>query len=120
LDIVHRVEYLHTLDPPIVHGDLKPANILVDDYERARIGDFGISKLLVETSMTRTNTSNQLGTIRYQAVEVLDGERLSLQSDIWALDLVMLEVSLLRLLDTLLRIHLTVLPQGTAIHESLG
>ncbi|KAG8949085.1 hypothetical protein FRC04_009031 [Tulasnella sp. 424] len=50
-DIACGVEYLHTQDPPIRHGDLKPANILVNSQNRAVITDFGSARLLGEPTL---------------------------------------------------------------------
>ena len=43
-DITQGVRFLHMSDPPVIHGDLKSANILVDNRFRAKVADFGLSK----------------------------------------------------------------------------
>ncbi|KAK4783750.1 hypothetical protein SAY86_018118 [Trapa natans] len=48
LDIARGIEYLHSLDPPVIHGDLKPSNILLDQYFSAKIGDFGLARVKTE------------------------------------------------------------------------
>ncbi|KAG1905669.1 kinase-like domain-containing protein, partial [Suillus fuscotomentosus] len=56
--------YLHTFDPPIVHGDLKGCNVMVDRRENARLTDFGISRSddtrqgLDSTNVDRRETLN--------------------------------------------------------------
>lgn len=46
LDIARGLEYLHhECDPAIIHGDIKPSNVLLDDNFRAKIGDFGLARL---------------------------------------------------------------------------
>lgn len=46
-DIAAALDYLHNYCvPPIVHCDLKPSNVLIDDAMGARLGDFGLSKFL--------------------------------------------------------------------------
>lgn len=47
LDIASAIGYLHTWTPPIVHGDLKPSNILVEEMRvcpRAKLLDFGLAR----------------------------------------------------------------------------
>ncbi|KAM3234802.1 hypothetical protein P3L10_014838 [Capsicum annuum] len=65
LDAAMGIEYLHHGHiTPIVHCDLKPANILLDDDMVAHVGDFGISKILaVSKSMAYTETLSTLGYI---------------------------------------------------------
>ncbi|XP_061373647.1 receptor-like serine/threonine-protein kinase At4g25390 [Gastrolobium bilobum] len=48
LDIARGVQYLHSCDPPIIHGDIKPSNILLDRNFSAKIGDFGLARLKSE------------------------------------------------------------------------
>ncbi|KAK8335469.1 hypothetical protein V6Z12_A09G056400 [Gossypium hirsutum] len=48
VDIAKGVEYLHGLDPPVIHVDIKPSNILLDQYFSAKIADFGLARLKSE------------------------------------------------------------------------
>ncbi|XP_022724903.1 receptor-like serine/threonine-protein kinase At4g25390 [Durio zibethinus] len=48
VDIAKGLEYLHGLDPPVIHGDIKPSNILLDQYFSAKIADFGLARLKSE------------------------------------------------------------------------
>lgn len=43
-DVCQGLRYLHSADPPVVHGDLKSANVLVDNKFRAKLADFGLSQ----------------------------------------------------------------------------
>lgn len=52
VDIAKGIEYLHCLDPPVIHGDIKPSNILLDQYFSAKIADFGLAWL-------KTDNQNQ-------------------------------------------------------------
>ena len=52
VDIVDALDYLHNgCKPPIIHCDLKPSNILLNQDMRARVGDFGIAKVLHEATI---------------------------------------------------------------------
>ncbi|CAO2164544.1 unnamed protein product, partial [Urochloa humidicola] len=47
MDVASALDYMHNqLTPPLVHCDLKPANVLLDYDMTARVGDFGSSKFL--------------------------------------------------------------------------
>ncbi|KAM7254031.1 hypothetical protein ACFE04_031713 [Oxalis oulophora] len=49
IDVVKAIEFLHCgCDPPVIHGDIKPSNILLDSSFRARVSDFGLSRVKVE------------------------------------------------------------------------
>ncbi|KAJ7975616.1 Receptor-like serine/threonine-protein kinase [Quillaja saponaria] len=48
VDIAKGIHYLHSFDPPVIHGDIKPSNILLDRYFSAKIGDFGLARLKSE------------------------------------------------------------------------
>ncbi|WRX11949.1 Protein kinase domain - like 10, partial [Theobroma cacao] len=66
IDVASALEYLHHgHTTPVVHCDLKPSNVLLDEDMVAHLGDFGIAKLLAEeNSMIQTMT---LATIGYMA-----------------------------------------------------
>ena len=62
LGIARGLLYLHEeYDTQIIHCDIKPQNVLVDNNNTAKIADFGLAKLLMK-DQTRTNT-NVRGTI---------------------------------------------------------
>ncbi|XP_049354325.1 probable leucine-rich repeat receptor-like protein kinase At1g35710 [Solanum verrucosum] len=65
LDVAMAIEYLHHGHvTPIVHCDLKPANVLLDEDMMAHVGDLGISKILaISKSMAYTETLGTLGYI---------------------------------------------------------
>ena len=70
----------------IVHGDLKPENIRIQDGERVRVLDFGIAKHL---SQTRRFTHNLFGSLPYTPPERLNSGRLDAQSDLWAVGVIL-------------------------------
>lgn len=51
VDIAKGLQYLHGLNPPIIHGDIKPSNILLDRDFSAKIADFGLARLKVENQI---------------------------------------------------------------------
>ncbi|XP_022735489.1 receptor kinase-like protein Xa21 [Durio zibethinus] len=66
IDVASALEYLHAGQPtPIIHCDLKPSNILLDEDMVAHLGDFGIAKLLEEDDFMRQTMT--LATIGYMA-----------------------------------------------------
>jgi serine/threonine protein kinase len=74
----------------IVHRDVKPANLLLDERDRLAIGDFGIARLAWEEQVTQTG--QVLGTAAYIAPEQAMGEPAIAASDRYALAVVAFEM----------------------------
>jgi len=70
----------------IVHGDIKPENIRLQEGDRVRVLDFGIAKHL---SQTRRFTINLFGSLPYTPPERLDRGGVDRHSDLWALGVVL-------------------------------
>ncbi|KAF8904008.1 kinase-like domain-containing protein [Mucidula mucida] len=70
-EIAQGIRYLHELDPQIVHGDIRGANILVNNELRCCLADFGLS--LVAESQTPASSAMVLrGSIRWLPPEMMD------------------------------------------------
>ncbi|KAI9083743.1 hypothetical protein K1719_034332 [Acacia pycnantha] len=91
IDIASALEYLHHgLPTPIVHCDLKPSNILLDDNMVAHVSDFGIAKFLDEgKSKTFTET---VPTIGYVAPEYGSIGIVSTKADVYSYGIILMEV----------------------------
>lgn len=84
-DVSAGLSYLHSIEPKIIHQDIKPANILIDKNENYCITDFGISiKSGVDDERNLDNESS--GTRIYMPPERFeDGYKPDTSSDIWSL-----------------------------------
>src|SRR4051794_30006011 len=74
----------------VVHRDVKPANLLLDDHGRLAVGDFGIATVASEASVTQTG--QVLGTAAYISPEQARGEPATAASDRYALAIVAFEL----------------------------
>ncbi len=91
-DVASGIAYLHALTPPIIHQDIKPANILLDDNNNFSITDFGISAQRGGVHGYYYDDENS-GTLAYMAPERFhEGAEPIPQSDIWALGATLCEI----------------------------
>ena len=88
IDAAEGMLYLHSQSPPIIHRDLKSANMLVTDDFRVRISDFNLSKILDDS--TRSSSMAAMNP-RWLAVELFSGARGSPACDVFAFGVVLWE-----------------------------
>ncbi|GAU35483.1 hypothetical protein TSUD_384380 [Trifolium subterraneum] len=91
IDVASALEYLHHGSSiPVVHCDLKPSNVLLDEDMVAHVSDFGISKLLDEgQSKTHTQT---LATLGYVAPEYGSKGVISVKGDVYSYGIMLMEM----------------------------
>lgn len=87
-DVAAGLAYLHGLHPPIVHQDIKPANVLIDDSGNYAITDFGISA----TRDHHQAFDENKGTLAYMAPERFLDDTPQAESDIYAFGVTLYEV----------------------------
>ncbi|XP_055805177.1 probable LRR receptor-like serine/threonine-protein kinase At3g47570 isoform X2 [Solanum dulcamara] len=90
IDLASALDYLHNgYSEPVVHCDLKPSNILLDENMVGHLSDFGIAKLLgAEDSFRQTKT---IGTIGYIAPEYGQDGLVSTSCDVYSFGIVIME-----------------------------
>ncbi len=90
IPVVNALAYAHTQVPSVIHRDVKPANIMIEEPSgRVVVMDFGIAKEIGQSDATRTGAI--MGTMKYCAPEQMRHEPVDGAADIYALGMVMYE-----------------------------
>ncbi|KAG8959177.1 hypothetical protein FRC03_008363 [Tulasnella sp. 419] len=94
-DVVSAIAHIHSKS--IVHGDIKPENVLIDGSGRGRVCDFGQSHFVSNfpegfAPLIQRASPKFAFTLRYASPELLQNRRTTTRSDIWALGCLIMEV----------------------------
>ncbi|KAK3425605.1 hypothetical protein EUGRSUZ_F02245 [Eucalyptus grandis] len=97
IDVAFALDYLHhQCHIPIVHCDLKPSNILLDAEMVAHVGDFGLMKFIlgssIDTVANQMSSMGLRGTIGYAPPEYAMGCKVSREGDIYSYGILLLEM----------------------------
>lgn len=95
-DTASALAYLHAMNPPIIHQDIKPANILVGNDGSYKLADFGVSiqaRSSLNSLAEADKIYNSAGTISYMAPEKFSSDtRPIMANDIWSLGAMVYEM----------------------------
>jgi serine/threonine-protein kinase len=80
----------HAHEKGILHRDIKPANVMLTRDGIVKLMDFGIARMVGSQRLTRADRI--VGTLEYMAPELLDGSEASVQSDLYAIGVLMYEL----------------------------
>ena len=91
------IQFLHSIGPqPLIHGDIKSANILLDRNFEAKVGDFGLAREMSQGSTPNASyvkVSRVHGTRPYLPEEYMRSKKLSTKVDTYSFGIVLFELA---------------------------
>ena len=88
------LRYLH-MEKKIIHRDLNPSNIMIDNKFNIRVTDFGLAKNIASTNTNKMGQSF-VGTVAYSAPEIVQRQDYNEKADIWSLGCILHELLCLK------------------------
>ncbi|OMC17481.1 serine/threonine protein kinase [Mycolicibacter heraklionensis] len=76
----------------IIHRDVKPANIMIDEHNAVKVMDFGIARAVADAGNSVTQTAAVIGTAQYLSPEQARGDTVDARSDVYSLGCVLYEI----------------------------
>jgi len=89
LQLCEALAYIH--GHGLIHRDLKPTNVMVDEDRTVRLMDFGLAKYIADDAAV-TADGRLVGTFRYMAPEQILGENLDARTDLYSLGVILYEL----------------------------
>ena len=93
LDLSKAIAYLHCHTKEIIHGDIKPDNVMITKFGQVKLCDLGLSKIKQDVQVSMMSTSNVRGTPMYMSPEqLLESKTSSRKTDVYSFGVTMFEV----------------------------
>jgi len=91
--VAQALDYLHNgCEKRVLHRDIKASNIMLDSDFNARLGDFGLARTIQQSDVTHHSTKEIAGTLGYMAPESFLVGRATVETDVYAFGVLVLEV----------------------------
>uniref|UniRef100_A0A5B7ASF7 Putative L-type lectin-domain containing receptor kinase S.5 n=1 Tax=Davidia involucrata TaxID=16924 RepID=A0A5B7ASF7_DAVIN len=91
--VARALDYLHNgCEKRVLHRDIKASNIMLDSEFNARLGDFGLARTIQLSEKTHHSTKEIAGTLGYMAPESFHIGRATVETDVYAFGVLLLEV----------------------------
>jgi len=92
IESANAINTLHCWKPTVLHRDLKPQNLLVDNNWHVKVGDFGLARFRSDKESNDPSLAKIRGTFAYAAPEVYKGQVYSTKSDIFSFAIIVWEL----------------------------